>query len=133
MPNYLIRISATAAYVDGLVREGFVAREAYVKQLIEGMGGSLRSCFWSHGEADGYLVVWAPDVEVVNAALLAANREGNLSTSTVSLFTSAEMDQATRRLPEYRAAGATAASKRTAAKRTATKRAAKKSSARKSR
>jgi len=48
---------------------------------------------------------WAPEVEVINAALLAANRAGQVSTSTVALFTSEEMDEAARKLPEYRPPG----------------------------
>ena len=48
---------------------------------------------------------WAPEVEVINAALLAANRAGQVSTSTVALFTSEETDEAARKLPEYRPPG----------------------------
>ncbi len=105
MPNYLIRLATTAEYVDGVLQEGFAAREAYVKELIEGLGGSLRSMYWAHGPDDAFLLAWAPEVEVINAALLAANRAGQVSTSTVALFTSEEMDEAARKLPEYRPPG----------------------------
>ena len=105
MPNYLIRLSTGADYLDGVLKEGFASREAYVKELIEGLGGSLKGMYWAHGDADAYLVAWAPEVTQINAALLTANRAGQVSTSTVSLFTSEEMDQAAKILPEYRPPG----------------------------
>ncbi len=51
------------------------------------------------------MVAWVPEVSQLNAALLAANRAGQVSTSTVALFTSEEMDEAANQMPDYQAPG----------------------------
>ena len=105
MPNYLIQLSTTPEYLDGVLKEGFASREAYVKQLIEGLGGSLKSMYWAHGDTDAFVVAWVPEVNAITATLLAANRAGQVATSTVSLFTSDEMDEAAKSVPDYRPSG----------------------------
>ncbi len=106
MPRYLVRFALTAEYVDGVLRVGFQAREQYSRGLVERHGGTLEATYWAHGEHDLLMVIDMPDVKAANALLLGAARSGLYRTTTTSVFTSAEMDEAAKSASEIRSPGA---------------------------
>ena len=105
MPRFIVQINATAEYLQGVTEGGFEAREQSITGLIEAQGGKVEQLLWAHGPVDAYLDVEMPDAESLDAILRAAAKVGQLSTSTSSAFTSAEMDVAANRIPEHRQAG----------------------------
>jgi uncharacterized protein with GYD domain len=105
MAKYLIRVRDTATAVQGSVKEGFAARETYMRGLIESQGGKVEAWYHAYGEDDLIVVVDAEPVAVV-ASSLAINQSGAVHLTTTPLLTTAEMDQARARLPQYRAPGA---------------------------
>jgi len=105
VPRYLVRFNLTPDYIDGVLRVGFQARENYSRGLIERHGGTLEATYWAHGEHDLYMVTKMPNATAANALLLGAARSGLYRTTTTSVFTSAEMDEAARSASEVRQPG----------------------------
>lgn len=105
MPRYLVRFGLTPEYLDGVLRVGFQARERYSRGLVERHGGSLEATYWAHGDHDLYMVIDMPDAAAANALLLGAARSGLYRTTTTSVFTSAEMDEAAKTVSEIQQPG----------------------------
>ena len=105
MAKYLFRGRFTSTGWQGAVKEGFAAREAYVRQLVESAGGSVEVFYFIYGEDD---VIFVADVDPRAAAAfsMAANQTGAVEVSTSPLLNSAEMDEARHRLPNYQPPGA---------------------------
>ncbi len=104
MSKYLIRVRDTAAAVEGAVKEGFAARETYMRKLVESQGGKVEAWYHAYGEDDLIAIVDAEPAAVI-ASSLAINGSGAVHLTTTPLLTSAEMDEARSRLPQYRAPG----------------------------
>jgi uncharacterized protein with GYD domain len=105
MAKYLIKVRHTATGLQGAVKEGFAAREAYMRQLIESQGGKVETWYHAYGEDDMIVIIEAEPTAGV-AFSLAINQSGAVHLTTTPLLTSAEMDEARSRLPQYRAPGA---------------------------
>ena len=105
MAKFLIRAKYTQAGIQGAVKEGFASRESYVKSLISSMGGTTEAWYYVYGEDDVIVIVDAQPAAAV-AISLAVNQSGSVQLTTTPLLTSAEMDEARARLPEYRPPGA---------------------------
>jgi uncharacterized protein with GYD domain len=100
MPRYLVRFDFAPEYLDGVLRVGFGARERYSRGLVERHAGTLEATYWAHGEHDLYMLIDMPDATSANALLLGAARSGLYRTTTTSVFTSAEMDEAAKTVAE---------------------------------
>jgi uncharacterized protein with GYD domain len=101
MPKYLWQVSYTPQGVQGLRKDGGVARRAAVKRLIEQAGGKLESFYFAFGEADVYTIAELPDTATAAAVSLAVNALGVVHLRTVPLVTPEEMDTATKKSIDY--------------------------------
>ena len=105
MAKFLIRAKYNPVGIQGAIKEGFANREAYIKGLIESLGGKTEAWYFVYGEDDVIVIVdAAPDAAV--AISLAVIQSGAVQLTTTPLLTAAEMDQARARLPQYRPPGA---------------------------
>ena len=68
MPKYLLRATYATEGVKGLLREGGVGRRQAVKELVDGVGGTLEAFYFAFGYEDVYVIVDLPD-NVTAAAL----------------------------------------------------------------
>jgi uncharacterized protein with GYD domain len=105
MAKYLIRVRDNPSALQGAIKEGFAAREKYMRGLIEAQGGKVEAWYHAYGEDDLIVIV---DIEPAAgmAISLALNQSGAVRQTTTPLLTSAEMDEARAKLPQYRAPGA---------------------------
>jgi uncharacterized protein with GYD domain len=106
MPKFMFKAVYSQAAVQGTLKEGFAAREAYIRQLLEGVGGKIEAFYWAYGDDDAILIVDEPNAAAAIATSLAVNAAGAIRLSTTPLLTAAEMDEARAKVPGYRAPGA---------------------------
>jgi uncharacterized protein with GYD domain len=100
MSRHLVRCDLDGDYFEQVLKSGFQAGEDDVRSVVESAGGKLQSAFWAHGDDDLYLVVDLPDDTTLNALLLGTLRSAHFTTSTTTIFTSGEMDEARVRFEE---------------------------------
>jgi len=105
MAKFLIRAKYTQSGLQGAIKEGFAARESYIKGLMQSMGATTEAWYWAYGQDDVLIIVDAEPSAAI-AISLAVNQSGAVELSTTPLMTSAELDEARGRLPAYRAPGA---------------------------
>ena len=106
MAKYLIKASYSTEGIKGVLKEGGSGRAAAVKQLAEGVGGTLDDFFFAFGGSDVIAIVDLPDTLSAAAVAAAVGASGALSNyETVVLMTPAEMDEATKKAVNYRKPG----------------------------
>ena len=105
MPKYLIQAKYKAAGARGLLKEGAMKRRAMVEELAEGLGGKLEVFYFAFGETDVFAIMDLPDDVAIAAAALAINASDAVTCKTTVLLTIEEMDQATKKIVEYRPPG----------------------------
>ena len=105
MPKYLVQASYTEAGLKGLLKEGGSGRREAVKQLIEGLGGTLETFYYAFGDTDVFIIGDMPDSVSVLASNLIAGASGSVKIKTTVLITPEEIDQATKKSVEYRPPG----------------------------
>ncbi len=106
MPKYLVKAKYTApAGVRGLIEDGGSERVAAVRELIESVGGTLDTFYFSLGEVDAYLVVDMPDIASGVATALTVGASGLATVETIALITPEEIDAAVKKSPMYDAPG----------------------------
>jgi uncharacterized protein with GYD domain len=105
MPKYLWQVSYTPQGVQGLQKDGGVARRAAVQRLIDQAGGKLEGFYFAFGEADAYTIAELPDAATAAAVSLAVNASGFAHLRTVPLMTAEELDGATKKAIDYRPPG----------------------------
>ncbi len=104
MAKYLVRAKYTMSGIQGAVKEGFAAREAYIRGLIQAGGGKTEVFYYAYGEDDVIVIIDADPAAAI-ALSLAVNQSGGVQLSTSPLITAAEMDAGRAKLPQYRAPG----------------------------
>jgi uncharacterized protein with GYD domain len=95
----------TAPGLEGTIEEGFAAREAYIRSLIESLGGTVEVFYWAYGVADAVLVVDAPAAAAIAFAMTVSSHEDALHIVTTPLLTAEEMEEARVLLPRFRPPG----------------------------
>jgi uncharacterized protein with GYD domain len=105
MSKYLYRLSYTKSGIEGTVKEGFAAREAFFRETVKDLGGDTEVAYWAYGDTDIFIVVDLDDT-AATALSLALATTGSFAVTTTCLLTAAEMDAGVRRMPTYRAPGA---------------------------
>jgi uncharacterized protein with GYD domain len=105
MSKYLYRLNYTKSGLDGTIKEGFGAREAFFRKTVQGLGGSTEVAYWAYGDTDIFIVVDLADAEA-RALSLALAETGSFAVTTTCLITAGEMDAGVRKMPSYRAPGA---------------------------
>ncbi len=105
MPKYLIQASYTAEGAKGLLKDGGSKRHEMVKELAEGVGGKLEAFYYAFGDTDVFIIIDAPDDISIAAASLAVNASGSVNSKTTPLLSPEDLDQATKKIVNYRAPG----------------------------
>ena len=57
MAKYLVQFSYTGEGLQGLLKEGGSKRKEATQQLIESLGGTVESYYFSFGDHDGIIIV----------------------------------------------------------------------------
>ena len=106
MAKYLAKAKYTAPQgIQGLVKGGGSARVKAVTELIESLGGKVESFYFAFGDVDAYVTVDLPDTASGAAASLTVGASGGATVEIVPLITPAELDEAAKKSPAYRAPG----------------------------
>ena len=105
MAKFLFRAQYSPQGFQGMVKEGFVGREDYLRGLIESVGGKTEVFYFSYGGEDVVVIIDAEPAAAL-ALSMAVNQSGVVRLNTTPLLTSAEMDAARSQVPQFRAPGA---------------------------
>ncbi len=105
MPKFMIQASYVGEGLKGLLKEGGTKRRDTVAQVIEGMGGKLESFYYAFGDYDVVGVADMPDNLSSVAFSLMVNASGMINAKTTVLLTPEDIDQATKKVVEYRPPG----------------------------
>jgi uncharacterized protein with GYD domain len=106
MGKYLWEVSYTAEGARGLLKEGATSRRAYIQKLVESMGGKIEAFYFAFGKNDAYVIADLPDATDVAAASLGVSSSGAVSIRTVVLLTPEQIDEAAKKVIDYRPPGA---------------------------
>jgi uncharacterized protein with GYD domain len=105
MPKYLFVVNYTADGMKGVMKEGGSKRREAAEQVIKSVGGKMESFYFAYGEHDVYGVGEFPDHASAVAASGAINSSGAVTMMLVPLVTAEEVDQASKKMPQYRPPG----------------------------
>ena len=106
MSKYMIKASYSTEGIKGVLKEGGTGRVNAVRQLAEGVGGTVDAFYFAFGGCDVIVIVDLPDNASAAAIAAAVGSTGSLSNyETVVLMTPEEMDQATKKAVNYRKPG----------------------------
>lgn len=105
MAKYLFKGNYLSSGMKGLMQEGGTKRTEAIESLAKSVGGTVEAVFYAFGPTDIYAIVDLPS----NAAAAAISMMGNASDitaiTTEALMTPAEIDEAAKMSPNYRAPG----------------------------
>jgi uncharacterized protein with GYD domain len=105
MPKYLVQASYVGEGLKGLLKEGGTKRRDTVAQVIESMGGTLESFYYAFGDYDVVGVAEMPDNVSSVAFSIMVNASGVINAKTTVLLSPEEIDQATKKVVDYRPPG----------------------------
>jgi uncharacterized protein with GYD domain len=91
MATFITTIKFTQQGIKGI--DETTARAATFKAAAKKLGVKVTNIYWTLGDYDGLLILEAPDDIVATTALLHLGALGNVHTTTVRAFNSAEMDK----------------------------------------
>jgi len=106
MPKYLFEASYTAEGVKGLIKDGGSKRRAAVEALTKSLGGRLEAMYFAYGKHDVIAIVDLPDSAAATAVSLTVGASGAVRVKTTVLIAPEEVDQAVKKVVQYRAPGA---------------------------
>jgi uncharacterized protein with GYD domain len=101
MPKYLVTASYTAEGAKGLLKDGGTKRRQAIESALKAVGGRVEAFYFALGKHDVYTIVDAPDNVAVAAMTLAVSAAGGAVSHTTVLLTPEELDQATKKRPNY--------------------------------
>ena len=105
MSKYLVVASYTAEGAKGVLKDGGSKRRQAAEAALKSVGGKVESFYFAFGDNDVYAVIDAPDNISMAAASMAIGASGAVHTKTVVLLTPEEIDQATKKTPNYQPPG----------------------------
>jgi len=107
MPKYLVKATYSPEGTRGVISGGGgTARVDAIRDLLGSVGGSVEAFYFAFGGSDAYVTVEAPDNVAIAALAMTIGASGAVSAlETVVLLTAGELDEATRRTPQYRPPG----------------------------
>jgi uncharacterized protein with GYD domain len=105
MPKYLVSASYTAEGTKGLLKDGGSKRKAFIKGLIEKLGGKLEAFYFAFGDHDIYLIIEMPDAATASALSLNVAATGAVQLTTTVLLSPEEIDAAVKKPVDYRPPG----------------------------
>jgi uncharacterized protein with GYD domain len=106
MARYLWKVSYTQSGVQGLMKEGAVARRDYITKLVSDLGGRVEAFYWAFGEHDLYGIAEFPDDQTAAGFSMAVAAKGAVSINTTVLLTAEEIDAGIGKAVSYRPPGA---------------------------
>jgi uncharacterized protein with GYD domain len=105
MPKYMFAVKYTAEGMKGVMKEGGSKRREAAEQVIKSAGGKVESFYFAFGDHDVYGVADLPDNTSAAAVSGVINSSGAVSIKLTPLITVEEVDQAVKKMPQYRAPG----------------------------
>jgi len=105
MPKYMFEATYLGQGIQGLMREGGTARRDALSEALKSVGGTLESFYYAFGYYDVLGVFEAPDDASAAALSLLINSTGNVNVRLKPLLTVADLDEAVKKTPSYRAPG----------------------------
>ncbi len=105
MPKYLFQVNYVGEGIKGLLKEGGSRRKAEVERLFKSLGGTVEAYYFAFGETDLYIIGDLPDAAGAAAGALTTAATGTVTVKTTVLLTPAELDEAAKKTPAFRAAG----------------------------
>ena len=105
MPKYLFTAKYTPDGVKGIQKAGAASRVAAVKDMCEGLGGSVDSFHFAFGDVDAFVICDMPDDEAAAAAAFTVGANASTQVTTIKLLTVEEADAAIGRSVAYRPPG----------------------------
>jgi len=91
MATFITTLKFTQQGIKGI--DETTRRAASLKAAAKKLKVKVKEVYWTLGDHDGVLIFDAPDDETATTLLLHLGSDGNVQTSTVRAFTSAEMDK----------------------------------------
>jgi uncharacterized protein with GYD domain len=104
--KYMIQANYVGEGIKGLLKEGGSSRRDAVDKLLASVGGKVESFYYAFGDVDAYVIVEVPDNVTAAAVALTVGASGAVTLKTTVLMTPADVDQAIKKSPAYRAPGA---------------------------
>jgi uncharacterized protein with GYD domain len=105
MPKYLFSVNYTMEGIKGAMKEGGSKRREAADQAIRSVGGKMEAFYFAFGAHDAYIIVEFPDNVSTVALVGLVNGSGTTTVQTTVLLTPEEVDQASKKMPLYRAPG----------------------------
>lgn len=105
MAKYLFQASYTDTGVEGLLKEGGSSRRAAVKKAVEGAGGTLDAFYYAFGFTDVFCIADLPGNVDAAAFALQVSATGQAKVKTTVLIAPEEIDQAAKKIFDYRPPG----------------------------
>ncbi|WP_042369908.1 GYD domain-containing protein [Streptacidiphilus neutrinimicus] len=102
MPKYLVQASYTPDGAKGLLTEGGSGRKQAVEQVVASCHGTLESMYFAYGEDDLYIVLDFPDHLSMAAVAMTVRASGAVSSKAIPLLTVEEVDEAVKRVVDFR-------------------------------
>jgi uncharacterized protein with GYD domain len=105
MPKYMVTGNYTVEGLRGVLKEGGTGRRKAVEAALKAMGGHLEAFYFAFGSNDVVSIAEVPDNVSALALSLGISSTGTVGTTTTVLLTPEEVDQATKKTLQFRAAG----------------------------
>ena len=105
MAKYMWTGSYTQQGIKGVIAEGGSSRKAVVEKMLASVGGKLECLYYCFGNDDVVIIVDAPDNISAAAVGMTVAASGAVHGRLTVLLTPAEVDQAAKKAPAYRAPG----------------------------
>ena len=98
MPTYISLVNYTEQGVTNITDSPDRLDDA--REFAESMGGKLKEWYLTFGENDAVVIAEFPDDETYAQFMLAVNRTGNVTTTTLKAFTEDEYRDVIAGIPE---------------------------------
>ena len=105
MAKYLFVVKYASEGVKGVMKEGGSKRRDAADQVIKSVGGKMESFYFAFGDHDVYGVAEFPDHASAVAASGTINASGVTAIKFIPLITVEEVDEASKKMPQYRPPG----------------------------
>jgi uncharacterized protein with GYD domain len=104
--KYLFQGKYTDQGLKGLLKDGGTKRQAVVAGAIQSLGGTLEAFYFAFGGTDVLGIADLPDNISASTFSLLITAAGGATVKTTVLLTPAEVDQAAKKVINYRPPGA---------------------------
>ena len=105
MPKYMLNGSYSIDGLKGVLAEGGSSRVKAVRQLLESVGGTLETMYFTFGSDDFVIIADGPDNVTAAALVMMVAATGAAKLKTTVLLTAEEIDAATHKVVSYRPPG----------------------------